>query len=95
MAKSKTETTPPNFEEALSQLDAIVGALESESIPLEDLIQQYDRGMKLLATCQSQLETAKQRVEMIGQREEANANPSVDHPSENKPHSSEPSDELF
>jgi exodeoxyribonuclease VII small subunit len=65
MANSAPENTPTNFEDALSQLDAIVESLEEEGVPLTDLINHYDRGMKLLEACQSQLENARQRVATI------------------------------
>ncbi|NCF88626.1 MAG: exodeoxyribonuclease VII small subunit [Verrucomicrobiaceae bacterium] len=67
MAKSKSDPIPANFEDALSQLDMIVEDLEGEAVPLADLVNQYDRGMKLLETCQVKLDEAKQRVATIGQ----------------------------
>ena len=69
MADSEPETIPESFEEALSQLDSIVESLEGDDVPLTDLINQYDRGMKLLDACQTKLEEAKQRVSVIGQPE--------------------------
>ncbi len=62
-----TDSPPSNFEDALSQLDDIVESLEEKGVPLTDLIDQYDRGMKLLESCQSQLENARQRVATISQ----------------------------
>ena len=67
MAKSKSDPIPANFEDALSQLDMIVEELEGEAVPLADLVNQYDRGMKLLEACQVKLDEAKQRVATIGQ----------------------------
>ena len=67
MAKSKSDPIPANFEDALSQLDMIVEDLEGEAVPLADLVNQYDRGMKLLEACQVNLDEAKQRVATIGQ----------------------------
>ncbi len=59
MAKSKSDPIPANFEDALSQLDMIVEDLEGEAVPLADLVNQYDRGMKLLEACQVKLDEAK------------------------------------
>jgi len=66
MAKSKSEPIPSNFEDALTQLDSIVEDLEGDAVPLADLVNQYDRGMKLLEACQLKLDEAKQRVATIG-----------------------------
>ena len=65
MAKSNSDPTPTNFEDAFSQLDVIVENLEKDGVPLADLVSQYDRGMKLLEACQTKLEAAKQRVASI------------------------------
>ena len=69
MATSKTKSIPSNFEDALSELDDIVSALEEDAVPLAELVRQYDRGMKLLSACQGKLDEAKQRVEVIGQKQ--------------------------
>ena len=89
MATSKSEPIPSNFEDALAQLDTIVDALEGDAVPLDELINQYDRGMKLLDACQGKLEEAKQRVSSIGQ----SANPSASDEAE--PPSEDVNDELF
>ena len=87
MAASKSEKIPANFEDALSQLDTIVEALEQDSVPLADLIGQYDRGMKLLEACQAKLEEARQRVTTIGQ--------SYGHEGADEPPAEDANDELF
>ncbi|MFT5404422.1 MAG: exodeoxyribonuclease VII small subunit [Verrucomicrobiales bacterium] len=87
MAASKSEKLPTNFEDALSQLDTIVEALEQDSVPLADLISQYDRGMKLLETCQTKLEEARQRVSTIGQTD--------GHEGADEPPAEDANDELF
>ncbi len=75
MAESQPETIPESFEEALSQLDSIVESLEGEGVPLTDLINQYDRGMKLLEACHTKLEEAKQRISSIGKTSESDSEP--------------------
>lgn len=54
-----------SFEEAMESLDAIVGSLEGERLPLEEMVAGYERGMKLLRVCRNRIETARQRVELI------------------------------
>ena len=53
------------FEAALSELEKIVGQLESGHAPLEQSIELYERGALLKAHCESRLEAARLRVEKI------------------------------
>lgn len=53
------------FEQALAELEAIVGKLESGQAPLEDSIRMYERGSALKAHCETRLEAARLRVEKI------------------------------
>jgi exodeoxyribonuclease VII small subunit len=54
-----------SFEEAMESLELIVSSLESERLPLEDMVRSYERGAKLLGLCRSRIESARQRVEVI------------------------------
>ena len=53
------------FEQALAELEAIIGKLESGQAPLEDSIRMYERGAALKAHCETRLEAARLRVEKI------------------------------
>ncbi|RYD25926.1 MAG: exodeoxyribonuclease VII small subunit, partial [Verrucomicrobiaceae bacterium] len=66
---SPTQSSPPvSFEEAMGELEDIVHALESEPLPLEDLVGRYERGMNLLRQCRRQIDSAQLRIEQITQR---------------------------
>ncbi|MBX3483256.1 exodeoxyribonuclease VII small subunit [Phenylobacterium sp.] len=54
-----------SFETALSELEQIVGRLESGQAPLEDSIRLYERGAALKAHCEKKLKEASLRVEKI------------------------------
>jgi exodeoxyribonuclease VII small subunit len=54
-----------SFEQALAELEKIVGALESGQTPLEESIRIYERGAALKAHCEAKLEAARLRVEKI------------------------------
>ncbi|MEQ8332705.1 exodeoxyribonuclease VII small subunit [Nisaea sp.] len=54
-----------SFEEALTQLEEIVGKLESGSGTLDDAINAYARGAELKAHCQKKLDEARMKVEKI------------------------------
>ena len=54
-----------SFEEALSQLEAIVEKLESGTVDLDKAVDAYARGMLLKQHCQARLEEARLKVEKI------------------------------
>jgi len=54
-----------SFEEALGELEKIVGALESGKAPLEDSITSYERGMALKQHCEKKLNAAQEKIEKI------------------------------
>jgi exodeoxyribonuclease VII small subunit len=64
-----TETTNVvdalSFEEALAELEQIVGRLESGQGSLDDAIMAYERGSELKKHCQKKLDEARMKVEKI------------------------------
>ena len=53
------------FEKALTELEGIVGQLESGDIELVDAITAYERGAELKDFCTKKLNEAKQRIDKI------------------------------
>ena len=53
------------FEEARAQLEELVGRMESGNMPLEQLINAYERGSHLAAYCRNLLAGLQRRVEII------------------------------
>ena len=53
------------FEEALKKLEAIVGAMESEDLPLEALLAKYEEGTRLARTCQEKLAEAELKIQQL------------------------------
>lgn len=54
-----------SFEDALNELEGIVGRLERGDAPLEESIEIYQRGAKLKAHCEGKLKDAQMKVEKI------------------------------
>ena len=54
-----------SFEEAIAKLEAIVENMESEQLPLEELVTHYEAGSVLLKHCDSVLSAARKRIELI------------------------------
>lgn len=65
----ETPAEPPiddlSFEEALKELERIVGRLESGDATLDESIRLYERGDRLRARCAERLDAAQARIEAI------------------------------
>ncbi len=57
-----------SFEEALSELEKIVHALEGGKMTLEDSITSYERGALLRQYCENKLNEAESRIQFITQQ---------------------------
>ncbi len=67
--KQKDDITKLSFEEAIKELTSIVEKIEQGEIPLENSLQQYERGMILIAHCRTILQKAEKRIEKISKEE--------------------------
>ena len=65
MSDSETAVDTLSFEDALKELEAIVGRLEQGQGSLDDAIEAYARGATLKEHCQKKLDEARMRVEKI------------------------------
>jgi exodeoxyribonuclease VII small subunit len=54
-----------SFEEAMAELEAVVGQLERGDVALEASISLYERGAKLKARCEVKLKEAEEKVAAI------------------------------
>lgn len=54
-----------SFEEAMRELEAVVGKLERGDVALEDSIKLYERGAELKARCEAKLKEAEEKVAAI------------------------------
>lgn len=51
-----------SFEEALRELEQVVGQLERGEVPLEESISLYERGAALKDRCETKLKEAEEKV---------------------------------
>ena len=56
---------PQTFETAIERLEGIVAEMESDKLPLEDLLKRYEEGIKLVRVCEEKIKSAEQRIEII------------------------------
>ncbi|MCR8724740.1 exodeoxyribonuclease VII small subunit [Frigidibacter sp. ROC022] len=57
-----TETADMSFEQAMAELEKVVGQLDKGDVPLEESIRLYQRGAELKAHCEAKLEAAQEKV---------------------------------
>ena len=57
------------FEEAMAELEKVVGQLERGDVALEASIALYERGAALKKVCEDKLKAAEEKVELIRAQE--------------------------
>lgn len=79
MSKKNDTTTPENsnssqengseknfnFEASLNELEKLVDALENGDLPLEQSLEDFERGINLTRACQTALTDAQQKVQIL------------------------------
>ncbi|MDD5440237.1 MAG: exodeoxyribonuclease VII small subunit [Candidatus Omnitrophica bacterium] len=53
------------FEDALAKLGTIIEELEGGELPLDEALKKYEEGIGLARSCQTRLEAAKKKIEII------------------------------
>jgi exodeoxyribonuclease VII small subunit len=56
---------PATYEQALAELERLVAAMENGQLPLDQLLDSYQRGSQLLAFCRAKLEAVENRVKVL------------------------------
>ena len=64
MAKAK-QTPPKSFEDALAELEQILGDIEGGQVPLEQSLVMYERGQFLIQHCRTVLSRAEKQIEVL------------------------------
>jgi len=69
MAKVSPSSEPNpvalTYEDALSELERLVAAMEGGQLPLDQLLDNYRRGAELLTFCRARLEAVEQQVKVL------------------------------
>lgn len=53
------------FEDSLAELEQLVERMEQGSLPLEDALKLFERGVRLARSCQQALKEAEQKVQIL------------------------------
>jgi exodeoxyribonuclease VII small subunit len=69
MAKPTAPPTPAqgemSYEDALAELERLIVSMEGGQLPLDRLIQAYQRGAELLHICRSRLDAVEVQVKVL------------------------------
>ncbi len=58
-----------DFNEGLSQLEEIIGKMESGDLSLEESLKYFEKGIKLHRQCHSALSSAEQRISVLSEED--------------------------
>jgi exodeoxyribonuclease VII small subunit len=65
-AKSPTtKSSEESFESAMMRLEKIVEQMESDQLPLEELLTRYEEGVTLVKACEQKLAAVEKRIDII------------------------------
>ena len=69
-ARSTPTATPEpalslSYEAALSELEQLIARLDAGQLPLDQLLQQYQRGAQLLNHCKEQLKAVEDQIKVM------------------------------
>ena len=73
MTKKAATDQVQQFEAAMKDLESIVSQMESGSMSLEESLGAYEKGIALFRQCQSMLEQAQQRVQLLSDPSKENS----------------------
>ena len=65
MAEKKTEKKKITFEDALARLEQIVAQIEEGEVSLEESIEKYAEGIKLIKQCRTILDGAEKKIQVL------------------------------
>jgi exodeoxyribonuclease VII small subunit len=82
---SAASTPELSFEQAMERLEEIVGSMESDRMPLDEMVTSYEEGMKLLQRCRQRIENARQRIESISLKADGRAELAPFEPGKDEP----------
>ena len=65
MAEKKTAKKEITFEDALARLEQIVAQIEEGEVSLEESIEKYAEGIKLIKQCRGILDSAEKKIQIL------------------------------
>jgi exodeoxyribonuclease VII small subunit len=76
MPKNEPTGAELSFETAMERLEKIVEEMESSKLPLEELLERYEEGIRLVGVCNQRLAGAENRIETLNRAANGRPQPS-------------------
>ena len=54
-----------SFESSIKELNQILDKLENDNVNLENMVELYERGKKMIKSCRNELKSAQQKINKI------------------------------
>ncbi len=70
MAARKKPAEEPTFEEAMEELETVVGKLEAGDVPLEEALASFERGVALVRGLHVSLDDVERKIEELTRGED-------------------------
>lgn len=67
---SKKKSPSLSFEDAISQLEALVNNMENDTLSLDDSLKAFEKGIHLTNLCQKALSQAEQEIKILTSKQE-------------------------
>ena len=67
------EKNTQSFEDALSELEELVGKMESGEMGLEEMVAAFEKGQGLVKSCTDRLNEVERRIEVIKKNADGSA----------------------
>jgi len=64
-SESLPSDVPASYEQALAELERLVLAMEGGQLPLDRLLESYQRGAELLGFCRARLQAVEEQVKVL------------------------------
>ena len=62
---SASSVMPATYEDAMRELEQLVGRIESGEMPLEQMLAGYQRGAQLLQWCRDKLQAVEDQIKVL------------------------------
>jgi exodeoxyribonuclease VII small subunit len=62
---TSADALPASYEQALDELERLVQEMENGRMPLDRMLQSYQRGAQLLTFCRARLQAVEQQVSVL------------------------------
>lgn len=69
MSKSDPQPEAGTFEDSLTELEKLLGRIESNELSLEDALATYEKGINLVCAAQKMLAEAEQKLQTLTDRQ--------------------------